>query len=232
MTVRIPKTALRYVSLYLIVGLTLSSICLWLFAELAEEVLSGAQITVLDLELANALYTRATPLGTFVFRLVTAFGGVGIIVVGLLVGVVLIARRRWSALVIWIIALVGGGLLNLEMKALFARPRPAFATPLLVEHNFSFPSGHAMSSIITYGVLAYFLWREFRGRATRLLIVVATTVLVLLIGVSRLTLGVHYLSDVVGGFIAGGIWLGVCIAALSILHRGEARTGSPDTGEA
>src|SRR5690606_37445814 len=89
--------------------------------------------------------------------------------------------------------------------------------------SFSFPSAHAMTSLITYGLLAYFLWHTVHNRIIRILIVFAATMLVILIGISRMTLGVHYLSDVLGGFMAGGIWLGVCIAALSILHRGEVR---------
>jgi membrane-associated phospholipid phosphatase len=217
------KIVLRYVSLYLIVGLTLSSVCLWLFAELAEEVLEGAPITALDVELANALYLRATPLGTTVYRAVTVFGGSGIVVIGLVMAAVFVARRRWTYLIIWAIALVGGTLLNLEMKELFARPRPVFVTPLHIEHNFSFPSGHAMSSLITYGIISYFLWRETARRFVRVLIVIAAVLLIALIGLSRMALGVHYLTDVIGGFIAGGIWLGMCIAAFGILHSGEQR---------
>lgn len=220
---RIKQTALRYISLYLILGLALSSACLWLFATLAKQVLSGAPITAIDHELANALHARATPLGTTIYRLVTAFGGSWIIVIAIAVGLFFFARRRWPYLVVWIIALVGGGLLSLQMKAIFARPRPVFTNPLLIEESFSFPSAHAMTSLITYGLLAYFLWHTVHNRIIRILIVFAAIMLVILIGISRMTLGVHFLSDVLGGFMAGGIWLGVCIAALSILHRGEAR---------
>lgn len=220
---RIKQAALRYISLYLILGLALSSACLWLFATLAKQVLSGAPITAIDHELANALHARATPLGTTIYRLVTAFGGSWIIVIAIAVGLFFFARRRWPYLAVWTIALVGGGLLSLQMKAIFARPRPVFTNPLLIEESFSFPSAHAMTSLITYGLLAYFLWHTVHNRIIRILIVFAAIMLVILIGISRMTLGVHYLSDVLGGFMAGGIWLGVCIAALSILHRGEVR---------
>lgn len=217
------KVVLRYVSIYLVAGLALSSACLWLFAALAKQVLAGAPITAIDHELANALHARATPLGTTVYRLVTAFGGSWIIVIAIAVGLFLLIRRRWSYLAVWIIALVGGGLLSLQMKAIFARPRPVFTNPLLIEQSFSFPSAHAMTSLITYGILAYFLWQEVHNRILRILIVFAAVLLVILIGISRMTLGVHYLSDVLGGFMAGGIWLGVCIAAMSILQRGDTR---------
>lgn len=225
------KAILRYISLYLILGLTLSSICLWLFAALAKQVLANAPITAIDHELANALHARATPLGTTVYRLVTAFGGSWIIVIAIAVGLFFLMRRRWSYLVVWVIALVGGGLLSLQMKTIFARPRPVFTNPLLIEESFSFPSAHAMTSLITYGILAYFLWHEVHNRIVRILIVFAAVLLVILVGISRMTLGVHYLSDVLGGFMAGGIWLGVCIAALSILRRGEARLAAVDKQE-
>lgn len=217
------KTAVRYISIYLILGLVFSSVCLWLFAALAKQVLANAPITAIDHELANMLHARATPLGTTVYRLVTAFGGSWIIVIAIVVGLFFLVRRYWSYLAVWVIALVGGGLLSLQMKTLFARPRPVFTNPLLIEESFSFPSAHAMTSLITYGILAYFLWHEVQNRVVRILIVFAAVLLVILVGISRMTLGVHYLSDVLGGFMAGGIWLGVCIAALSILHRGEAR---------
>lgn len=217
------KTVVRYISIYLILGLVFSSICLWLFAALAKQVLANAPITAIDHELANMLHARATPLGTTVYRLVTAFGGSWIIVIAIAVGLFFLVRRHWSYLAVWVIALVGGGLLSLQMKTLFARPRPVFINPLLIEESFSFPSAHAMTSLITYGILAYFLWHEVQNRILRILIVFAAVLLVILVGISRMTLGVHYLSDVLGGFMAGGIWLGVCIAALSILHRGEAR---------
>ena len=220
---RIVKVVFRYISFYLIFGLMISSVCLWLFAGLAKQVLANAPITAIDQELANALHARATPLGTTVYRLVTAFGGSWIIVIAIAVGLFFLIRQRWSYLAVWIIALVGGGLLSMQMKSIFARPRPVFTNPLLIEESFSFPSAHAMTSLITYGILAYFLWHEVHNRIVRILIVFAAMLLVILVGISRMTLGVHYLSDVVGGFMAGGLWLGVCIAAFSILQRGERR---------
>lgn len=229
---RIVKAALRYISVYLILGLTISSVCLWLFDALARQVLAGAPITAIDHELANALHARATPFGTSLYRIVTAFGGSGIIMVAIAVGLFFLLRRRWSYLVIWFIALVGGGLLSLQMKAIFARPRPVFSNPLLIEQSFSFPSAHAMTSLITYGLLAYFLWHEIHNRIVRILIVFTVVLLVILVGISRMTLGVHYLSDVLGGFMAGGIWLGVCIAAFSILQRGAERLAKVDEQEA
>lgn len=226
------KVVMRYISLYLILGLTISSVCLWLFAGLAKQVLDNAPITAIDQGLANALHARATPIGTTMYRIVTAFGGSGIIAIAIAIGLFLLIRRRWSYLTVWVIALAGGGLLSLQMKTIFARPRPVFMNPILIEESFSFPSAHAMTSMITYGILAYFLWHEVRNRILRILIVFATVMLVILVGISRMTLGVHYLSDVLGGFMAGGLWLGVCIAVFSILQRGEKRLAEIDRQEA
>ncbi len=98
-------------------------------------------------------------------------------------------------------------MLNLLLKDLFARPRPHFERPLVVETSYSFPSGQAMASLVVYGILAYFATLAFKGRGRRAVSVGGAAVLVVLIGFSRLYLGAHYVSDVVGGFVAGGAWL-------------------------
>lgn len=221
MKVKFSQRALQYVSLYLIAGLGLSIICLWLFQELAEEVLSKGPITALDTGLADALYAQSTPFQVGFYRIVTWFGGVGGIAVGIAVALVLAIKRRWGYLFIWLIAVLGGGLLNDALKQLFIRPRPIFVNPIFLARGYSFPSGHAMTSIITYSVLAFLLWREAANAYVRIFIGFGMALLVVLIGISRMALGVHYLSDILGGYLAGGIWLGVCIASISILHAAE-----------
>ncbi|HEX2621349.1 MAG TPA: phosphatase PAP2 family protein, partial [Phototrophicaceae bacterium] len=139
--------------------------------------------------------------------------------IGVLVTLVYLIQRRWFNLSFWIIALVGGSLLNTVMKLIVARPRPMFVDPLVIEQNYSFPSAHAMTSLIAYGILAYLLWRETENRYLRILIVFAAILLIVLIGISRMALGVHYFSDVVGGFAAGSIWLGICIIAINLMQR-------------
>lgn len=211
----------RRVSLYLIFGLALSVSSLWVFASVAEDVLEGDPIVVADAALATELHNQATPLSTSFYLIISWFGAQGIVVVGVVVGIFYVLRREWLNLTFWLIALGGGGLLNALMKQIVARPRPVFVDPIALEQNYSFPSAHAMTSLITFGMVAYFLWVGIPNRYARIMIVFAATLLIILIGISRMALGVHYFSDVIGGFAAGGIWLGVCIITIAMMKRRE-----------
>lgn len=113
----------------------------------------------------------------------------------------------------WTIAIVGGEILNSLLKLFFARPRPTFATPLVIERFYSFPSGHAMMSFIAYGMLAYIICALLKDNAQRLLVVLATGFIITVIGVARIALGVHYFSDVTAGYAVAALWLVFCIGA-------------------
>ena len=117
----------------------------------------------------------------------------------------------------------GSAVLNQLLKGLFARPRPYFEHPLLIETSYSFPSGHAMGSFVLYGMLAYFAVLALKTWRARTAVVFGAALLVLLIGLSRMYLGVHYFSDVVAGFAAGGVWLSACITAMEFVRRGKQR---------
>ena len=120
-------------------------------------------------------------------------------------------------------------MLNQVLKALFARPRQHFEHPLLVETSYSFPSGHAMGSLLAYGMLAYFAVLALGSWRSRVGAVFAVALLVLLIGLSRMYLGVHYLSDVAAGYAAGGVWLSALItAAETVRRRGKLRAGGTE----
>jgi membrane-associated phospholipid phosphatase len=76
-----------------------------------------------------------------------------------------------------------------------------------------------MGSLVAYGMLAYLLVREVHGRRRRLAVIACATLLILLIGLSRMYLGVHYFSDVIGGYAAGVVWLAACISGLEVVRR-------------
>ena len=110
--------------------------------------------------------------------------------------------------------------MNYSLNFLFSRPRPTFDDPIITALHYSFPSGHAMQSFISYGLLAYYLVVRTPARPRKLLIITATTLLIALIGLSRMYLGVHYLSDVIAGYAAGAFWLSTCITALYYIRYG------------
>jgi len=116
--------------------------------------------------------------------------------------------------------------LNFLLKAVFARPRPTFSDPLATALYYSFPSGHAMMSLIAYGLLGYFLFNALPERWQRVVVSAGLIVLILLIGFSRIYLGVHYLSDVLAGFAVGGLWLSFCITAMNYLQGRQGRTSA------
>lgn len=129
-------------------------------------------------------------------------------------------RRRLALFLV--VTVVGGGLVDTAVKLAVHRPRPQLDHPLAHALGKSFPSGHAMSSIITYGVLLLVFFPVL-SRIWRLVVFVVVVFLVAAIGASRLLLGVHFVSDVVGGWILGLAWLALVTAAFSIWRREEGK---------
>ena len=103
-------------------------------------------------------------------------------------------------------------IITMILKNIIMRPRPE--TAVIIENSFSFPSGHATIAVAFYGFLAYILFRICRTRKEKIVVCAIGTFLILLIGLSRLYLGVHYVSDVVAGYLIGavGLSLGMCLA--------------------
>ncbi|WP_162428495.1 phosphatase PAP2 family protein [Pontibacter pudoricolor] len=108
-------------------------------------------------------------------------------------------------------------------KTFISRARPADVAYYQVEH-YSFPSGHATTAMALFGLLAYFIYRHNRDKPYRKFIVWAAAILILLVGFSRIYLGVHFLSDVLAGFILGFLWALVGISLSEVmLHRRKRR---------
>ena len=125
------------------------------------------------------------------------------------------SRGRRRLAVYLAVTAIGGGLVDSAVKLIVNRPRPVLDEPIAVAWGKSFPSGHAMSSTVTYGALLLALLPAI-PRRFRLTAFGATVSLVLAIGLSRLMLGVHFVSDVLGGYILGLAWLSGSTAAFSI----------------
>lgn len=208
-----------YLGLHLTVGFLLSMAALAGFGSLASQIALQGKVIALDTALAEALAQQRSPLGQQAFRALTMLGSVPVLtLVGFGAALVLVWLRQWLLVLGVVLAMGGGGLLNLELKALFQRTRPETIDPSLLVSGWSFPSGHAMGSLIGYGIVAYLLVLWLPRHWDRL-IIAASAALVLLIGFSRLYLGVHYLSDVIAGYAAGSVWLVVCITGMEVVRR-------------
>ncbi len=149
---------------------------------------------------------------TAIMKVITYLGGVQwIVLFTLLVIILLLVYKKYSlALFLALTTSVGGGF-NWVLKWLFKRERPDMEA-LIEQSGYSFPSGHSMGSFILYGSIAFILFRAFDYRYLKWISAFTGGLLVLFIGLSRVYLHVHYASDIIGGFTAGGAWLTFCIA--------------------
>jgi undecaprenyl-diphosphatase len=209
--------------LWLLLGAVLS---LWLFVFVADLV-EDQHTQQFDEQVIRALRDPedpSRPVGPAwlpsVMRDLTALGSatvLGLFVLG--VAGALAARRQYHALALLLGATLGGELINMALKQLFERPRPDLAFRLTEVNSPSFPSGHAMDSAVIYLTLAALLARLVKPLALKLYFLGLAVVLTVLVGLSRIYLGVHYPSDVLAGWTAGLAWALLCWAVASYLQR-------------
>lgn len=209
-----PKQRARFSKL-LIWGLSISVLLLAIFAKLSGDLLYH-QLRTFDRVVGEFIRGFATPSLTefaiFVTNLGSAYVEIGLLFV---VGAFLLFRLKhtWET-VLMAISLSGAWLLNTILKELFHRARPDIVH-LVKAGGYSFPSGHAMVAASFYGVIGYLLWLNLRNRSKpSWYIVVFTFALIMAIGISRIYLGVHFASDVIAGYVAGGVWAIACIVGL------------------
>ncbi|WP_341908902.1 phosphatase PAP2 family protein [Ferrovibrio terrae] len=217
----------------------LAALGLWGFVALAEEMLEGDTGDAdrrLLLRLRNP-QDISDPLGPAwleeMMRDVTAFGGTGpLAFITAACCLYLLLRRRRRTAVFVFLAIAGGQLMSSLLKAGFERPRPDLVPHGMTVYTASFPSGHAMMTAIVYLTLAALLARsESRARLKAFLLLLAVSV-TLLVGVSRVYLGVHWPSDVLGGWMIGSAWAAGCWSLAVLLQRqgrieGDVERASP-----
>jgi membrane protein DedA with SNARE-associated domain len=211
----------EYLGLHLTVGFLISLAALWIFAGVTEDVVTHDPLTNFDLALTTWIRAHTTSFGDRIFTVVSLIGSpIAMGAVGIVGAVIIVVRRKWLELAAWVAGFMGAGVLSYILKIVIQRPRPVGATAFLHGETFSFPSGHALGSLVGYGMLAYVIGSNWITTARgRFRLVIATAVLVVAIGISRLYLGVHYFSDVVGGYAVGVLWLSVCISGLQVAER-------------
>jgi undecaprenyl-diphosphatase len=198
------------------------------FSTLVFEVLGKGPLTRLDGRIANRLNdaVHGSPGLVHVLDAISWLGKPLLlgVVVGI-VGVFVFWRGRRRLALYLVVTVVIGGLIDSAIKILVNRPRPIVDHPIATAMGKSFPSGHAMSSTITYGAVFLALLPALSPRRRRVALAV-TIALVLAIGCSRLLLGVHFLSDVIGGYVLGLAWLAASTAAFEVwrTERGKPAT--------
>ncbi len=180
-----------------------------------------------DKELLSWIQAWQSPALTGVFRAVTHLGSYPVATALTVAAAgILLLRRLWAEGLL-VVAAAASALLTLLFKALVGRPRPAFSMvdPSFVDpipHTLSFPSGHAAFAMLLGGILIYLVWRYRESRWARWGISLALAVAILAVGVSRVYLGVHWPSDVLGGYLYGITALALLIPLKGwLVRRGE-----------
>jgi membrane-associated phospholipid phosphatase len=222
-----PDIAKKPFGVYAAVGLLAGLAALAVFYWIASEVVDREAIVRFDHLLTETIRRNATSSEIRIFWIITMFGSFYVLAPTTIgVGILLLVLHRRVSLIGWIMAAFGGVILNEGLKLIFERPRPK---PLLLfPHrliSWSFPSGHAMDSLIIYGMLTYLLFPLTKGRRRKALVLTCIAVIVS-IGFSRLFLGVHYFSDIIAGYAAGLFWLNLCIVATQILRHANSSASS------
>lgn len=196
------------------------------FGLLLDQVMRSGPLTRADTSAADQLHdlVRRSPGVVGPLRVVTFLGTpLWLAAVVITTAAYALARHRLRLALFVVVTAAAGGLLNTAVKTAVDRERPDLDPPVATAGGFSFPSGHATSSTVSYGAVTLVLLPAV-PRPARRPVVAGVVGLVAAIGVSRLALGVHYVTDVLGGYALGSAWLAASTAAFSIwrVERGEA----------
>jgi undecaprenyl-diphosphatase len=208
--------------LYLTSLLTLALILLIIF-------IKANIFSAIDTTIGKGLYSlHDQPLVSFIKWVGMLGSTIGIVTV-LFVSMLsfIIFQKNVKAAAILFLSVLIGNVGNKLLKALIGRERPTF--PEHIEDGFSFPSGHVMVGLLLFGMIAYYLVRASQTIKVKQIILICTSLLLILIGFSRLLEGEHFLTDVIGGFITGGLVLIGMISVDQVLHtKIERRKGKND----
>jgi len=204
-----------YLGLQLTLGALVLASAAWLFGGIAEDVVTGDPLTLVDVAVAQWFHAHATPTLTRVMLLITHLHDPLMVIAGMvLVAAYLAWKRRWYWLVCLSVCVPSGMLLNVLMKYAFQRARPSFDHPLLTLSTYSFPSGHVAAATLFYGVIAAMLVTQTAAWRWRVLVALLALAMVATVAVTRMYLGVHYLSDVLAAFAEGVAWLALCLTGI------------------
>lgn len=191
-------------------------VCLFIFSFIAIKVYTDSNM-IIDNILYDFIeeYFIKDKMTTFI-KIITWFGGtIGIPVVCLLSLFIFRDKKINTSIVVNLIIVT---IINNLIKIIFMRARPDI-NPLVIETSYSFPSGHSMISMAFYGYLIYIIYTHKNNIKVKWLLITLLSILILLIGISRIYLGVHYASDVIGGFCFGIAYLIIYISILKKVTR-------------
>lgn len=211
-----------YLGLHLTLGALILIGSAWLFGGIAEDVVTGDPLTIVDAHIAAWFHAHAVPALTLPMLLVTNLHGtLGISILSLAMALVLVWQRAWDWLLALVLVMPAGMLLNVLTKHAFGRARPNFAEPMLTLTTYSFPSGHVAAATLLYGLVAAIIISRIDSWRWRVLVALLAFLCVALVALSRVYLGAHYLSDVLAALAESTAWLALCLTAVHTLRHGR-----------
>ncbi len=212
----LPKQSPYYITI--ILALIVVVLGINLFIELTAT-LQTDTLAAYDDRITEYVHSYRNPGLTSYFMLVTNIGDVNgyLIVLGISVLLTVLFFKRWKYIWQIVLVLFLASASNVILKRFIDRARPGIEH-LVVVKTLSYPSGHAMSAMAFYGFLIYLLYKFKMNLLLKIALMLLLTVLILSIGISRIYLGVHFPSDIAGGFIAGMIWVFFCILIFDVIE--------------
>lgn len=191
-------------------------ICIIIFVAILEEIFDKEKIALDTIIYTIVVQKMRTDILTIFFKSITHLGG-AYILIGISILAIILSKNKKILLTIPInLALATS--LNVFLKNIVQRPRPE-GYRLVDETGYSFPSGHSMISAAFYGLLIYLIWKNVKNKILRNTLCITLSVLIILIGLSRIYLGVHYASDVIGGFVISIAYLTVFTAIIKTIFN-------------
>lgn len=191
------------------------------FLDLAEMLHSNSSaLSNIDRHIHDAMVMYRSDASTMFFVTAADVGGpLGCGLIVAVVAAILVIRKRLPWLTYLLVTCGGGALLNLALKNYFQRQRPDLAVALRGAHGYSFPSGHAMGSMIVFSSLAYLGFRASRTWSRKALCLALALTSIIAVSASRIYLGVHWISDVGAGLAAGALWVTTTTAAYELFRQ-------------
>ncbi len=206
-----------------IIGLAMILLGGALFAALAINLQTHGVLLQYDTQIVNDLHATAlqsSPLVLDVMKFGFYLAEYGFIILGAVLVLYFLVKRYWTELCMVLIAWVGEGPLWYFLSGYFNRPRPTFAISVWRQMTVpGFPSGHSISAVMCFGLLAYLLMPKIRSTPGRVVLIMITLVAIIYVGYSRVFVGDHYPTDVLAGYALGFAWSGLIYTAVELFAR-------------
>ncbi len=190
--------------LEIVFGIALSVLSFYIFMKIRSEIFEK-ELTQFDTTVSFFFYALRRPWLTYIMLIISFMGDYFVVIASIITALLLFFKNHKRGAFLFFSIVIMSVIIDSLLKNLIQRPRPTFS-PLIIEHSYSFPSGHSMNSFVFYSLLAYMVYHYTKNITLTFFAFLIADVIILLIGISRIYLGVHYPTDVIAGFVAGFWW--------------------------